>query len=278
MTSSTGLDNGRGGTSPDQTPSAELRSYLRRLAAVLTTEPGIELVGTYLHGSAVLPGPAPGGGLLPGPAPGGLPPWAGDIEVLAVVARSTDAATQARLGATLQAAAIPCPGAGLEMSVITAATAADLGTCPFEVHLNARAGRSRINLGTGHPGDPDLVLRSESCRRDGVAVTGPPPAEIFGPVPRARLLRAVREELDNALERSQTSAAAILNACRALRFATEGVLSTKEDAGAWALHRDPDDEAVRIALSQRRDGIAVTPLPPAASRLVAEAHRALATA
>lgn len=220
------------------------------LAAVLEAELGAGLVGVYLHGSAVL---------------GGFHPVASDVDVLAVIAGPVDAAVQARVGARL-AAAGRCPGSGLEMSVITAATAADLGVCPFEVHLSTGVD-PKVVPGADHAGDPDLVLHVEVCRRAGYAVHGPPPAEVFGLVPRARLLAAVAGEVRWGAGHGSV-AYAVLNACRAERYAVEGVLSSKVAAGQWARARYPQEPVIAEALAQQAGGRHVRPATPEAIRFV----------
>ena len=104
--------------------------YGNRLAAVVDERVGAGgLVGVYVHGSAVL---------------GGFRPERSDVDVLVVVANPVPADRQAALGAALLAAAYPCPGIGLELSVITAATAADLGDCRIRgARRHAGSGRDR---------------------------------------------------------------------------------------------------------------------------------------
>jgi hypothetical protein len=47
---------------------------------------------------------------------------------------------------------------------------------------------------------------------------------------------------------------AVLNACRAWRWAEEGVWSSKTAAGAWARTRTDDGELVEAAAAARADG------------------------
>lgn len=81
-------------------PPAEVVAFAYDLSSTLGAECGSDLVGVYLHGSAVL---------------GGFHPVASDVDVLAVIAKPVDPATPAKLG-TVLAAAGGCPGAGLEMT------------------------------------------------------------------------------------------------------------------------------------------------------------------
>jgi predicted nucleotidyltransferase len=208
----------------------DTRGYGRRLAAAIDG-----LVGLYVHGSLAL---------------GGFRPERSDVDVLAVVEASMSADRQLALGRALLSAAYPCLGTGLEMSVITASTAADLGDCPFEVHV---ATPETVTPGADHPGDPDLVLYAEVCRRSGIVVAGPPAEAVFGQVPRDRLIDSMIAELEWGLS-SAPFEYAVLNACRALLFASDGSLCSKVDGGDWYLGIHAGDPIVTAALARQRGG------------------------
>ncbi len=229
--------------------------YGRRLAAVVDECVGAGvLVGVYVHGSAVL---------------GGFRPERSDVDVLVVIAYPVPPDRQAALGAALLAAAYPCPGIGLELSVITAATAADLGDCPFEVHIGTP---DHVVIGTGHEGDDDLILYAEVCRRSGLAVVGPAPASVFGAVSRPRLVTAMLAELAWGAS-SAPFEYAVLNACRALRFAADGTLRSKVSGGEWYLARHPDKSVVRAALAHQRGDDVPEPSRDDVTAFVAAAQR-----
>jgi pimeloyl-ACP methyl ester carboxylesterase len=61
---------------------------------------------------------------------------------------------------------------------------------------------------------------------------------VFGPVPRERILAAMRSELRWATQHAP-AAYAVLNACRAARYADDGRLVSKLDGGEWYLTRHP---------------------------------------
>lgn len=161
---------------------------------------GYQLVGLYLHGSAVL---------------GGFRPGSSDLDVLAVVAEPMDVTSQQSLGEALVDAARDCPATGLEMSIVTVATARDAGHCPFEVHVCTVPGDESIQAGAGHPGDPDLILHLEVSRRHGLAVLGASPRSVIAPISPERLREAILDELEWGVEHAPLSYA-ILNACRSL--------------------------------------------------------------
>jgi hypothetical protein len=236
-------------TGPALTPP-DVLDYVGDLSATLSAlRP--DLVSVYLHGSAVL---------------GGFRPTSSDVDVLAVIAEPGPVATQHAMGEALVTTG-QCPGAGLEMSVITAATAYLPGDCRFEVHVNTTRKPPAITTGTGRPGDPDLVLHCAVCRDHALAILGPQPRRVFGPIPRDRVLTAMTSELQWGLSNAPM-ATVVLNACRALRYAEHDVLCSKLGGGEWYLARHPDDSVVIYALDAQRNDQPL-PITPEAARFVA---------
>jgi hypothetical protein len=150
------------------------------------------------------------------------------------------------------------------MSVITTATAAVLGDCQYEVHVNTTGERTVIVPGAEQAGDPDLVLHCAACRQHAVTVVGTPAGEVFGPIPRDRVLEAMLAELRWRLHHAST-AYAVLNACRAARFAEEGRLCSKVDGGEWYLARHGHLPVVKAALDAQRNGQQAPPIDDATS-------------
>lgn len=242
---------------PAETPP-DVTEFTTRLASALTTELGDDLVGVYLHGSAAL---------------GGYVPNVSDIDLLAVIAHPRHRRSQQRLGELLQHHAYPCPGVGLEASVITAATAHSLDNCPFEVHVTTEPDHHKLVCGARHRSDPDLILHVAVCREHGIAIAGPPPTVVFGPVPRHRILPALLHELDWAKQHG-TEAYAVLNACRAWRYAATSDFVSKIEAGDWATAQGAPD-IVTDALDQQRSGHHHKTPSPAARAFVEDIEQRL---
>ncbi|WP_189544470.1 aminoglycoside adenylyltransferase domain-containing protein [Streptomyces gelaticus] len=222
---------------PDGLVPSDVVRYVAEVSAALAcVRP--DLIGVYVHGSAVL---------------GGFRAARSDVDVLAVVAEPGTEVDQHAMGEAVVKTAAQCPGTGLEMSVITAATAAGLDSCPFEVHIRASATERLIIPGINHAGDTDLVLHCAVCRAHALAVYGPPAAEVFGPVPADRVGASMVSELQWALDHANTTYA-VLNACRALRFADDGQLCSKLDGGEWYLARHGANAVVAAAIAHQRDG------------------------
>ena len=67
----------------------------------------------------------------------------------------------------------------------------------------------------------------------GIAISGPPPTEVFLAPSRRSVLNYLVRELDDAL--GGPFAYAVLNACRAWRYVERGDLVSKIAGGTWAL-------------------------------------------
>jgi hypothetical protein len=226
-------------------------AYLAAVAGGLERVLGPALVGAYLHGSLAL---------------GGWSASQSDVDLLAVASRPLSQREKQVIAARLQHPSLRCPGAGLELSLVTAAVAADPPWLPpFELHVSTGREIKAVD-GSSEPGDPDLVLAFAVCRRAGAAVAGPPPAEVFAEPPRAWLLERSAEELRWALEHQVPFAYRVLTACRAWRLLDEDVLDSKVGAGEWARPLLADPAVVDAALAAQR-GLA--PMPGTAADLAA---------
>jgi streptomycin 3"-adenylyltransferase len=185
---------------------------------VLRDALGPALIGVYLHGSAAL---------------GDYDPARSDIDVLAVCAATLEAGERARLGAALGREGLPCPArAGLEFSLVTQAAARDPSrTPPYELHGWDEHGHVRHG---DDRGDPDIPLHFAVVRQVGLAVCGPPPADVVRDVPRDELIGLAADELDWTVAQASPSTQ-VLTACRAWALSADGRFRSKRDAAEWAL-------------------------------------------
>lgn len=215
-----------------------LRRYVGTLATALAGALGPRLVGAYLHGSAVL---------------GGFDAGRSDVDVLVVCDRPLAAAERYAVAAGVTRP--PCPARGLELSVVTLATTRHPTARPaYELHVTTAPDDAKVVDGHRHSGDPDLVLHFAVCRTAGRLVgSGPPAREVFAPVHDALLRAQLAGELRWGSEHA-AGEYAVLNACRAWRFAVDGALVSKIDGGRWALDRvpGPERDLVRTALDRQR--------------------------
>lgn len=216
----------------------DVMRYGRALAAALSQVLGDQLVGVYLHGSAVL---------------GDFTPRRSDVDILAVSSGPLSDAARDDLRGALSPSALHCPGRGLEFSIVARRSLRDVGPAPpFELHVatETESGTERFVDGHARPGDTDLVMHYAVLTAHGVAVTGAPAPEVFPEVPRPLLLDALRRELDWAIENASPTYQ-VLNAARAWRFAEENVICSKTEGGEWARHRLRDARVVEEALAHR---------------------------
>ena len=216
--------------------------YVAALAAEFATLFEDELVGVYLHGSAVL---------------GGYNPSKSDIDILVVVTNATlvDFTATANRIKKIQ----PCPATGLELSIVTQQAAAHPTAKPkFLLHITTAPHDSKAIDGTNHEGDPDLVLHFAVCNTHGRLVgDGRAAREVFGLdniLVKAQLL----EELSWGTENAEGEYA-VLNACRAWRYFEDGSLVSKVEGGRWALEivswreREVVKEAMERQVGGKRD-------------------------
>ncbi|MBO0880851.1 MAG: DUF4111 domain-containing protein [Mycobacterium sp.] len=78
-------------------------------------------------------------------------------------------------------------------------------------------------------------------------------ADVFGPLSEDLVLAQLSTELYWSANH-RPNEYAVLNACRAWRFAVDGAIVSKVDGGRWALDRvpDPDHALIEHALDHQR--------------------------
>ena len=190
---------------------------------------------------------------------GGWRPDRSDIDVLVLVDRPLTSAEKALLADAWSEESLPCPGVGLELSVVRReAVLRPTSRPPFELHVTTAAHDRKVVDGAGHPGDPDLVLHFAVCHRLGFT--------LFPEVPRPLVVAQLCDELEWAVARAPTTYA-VLNACRAWRYAVDGSLVSKVEGGHWAEERlaEPELALVRAATALQ-SGESAVPVDASAAR------------
>jgi Aminoglycoside adenylyltransferase, C-terminal domain len=215
----------------------KLDDYLRELARRASETIGANLRGLYVHGSAAM---------------GSFIPTRSDVDVLAVTQESLPTTAKLAVISALRQAALPCPGVGLEMSIVTVgSTSTSSSYPPFELHI--ATAEDTVVDGADSQGDADLIAHFAMAREHGIALLGPPAKDLFPPVDRARLLRSLADDLSWAIDRGR-SGYAVLNACRALRLARQSKLCSKPDGATWALAEGIGDPALIAAAVRHQSG------------------------
>ncbi len=95
------------------------------------------------------------------------------------------------------------------------------------------------------------VIDRAIAHRSGVAICGPPPAEVFADVSRRALLDAMIESMRWHRAHEEEKLHSVLNATRAWRFADEDVLGSKLKGAAWARERWSNSEVIDAAIDLR---------------------------
>jgi Domain of unknown function (DUF4111) len=212
--------------------------YLADLVAIADRILGDSLVGVYAVNSAAR------GNYLPGRS---------DLDVAVVVTASLDLTTKHRLADALRHRSLLCPAPRLELVVYRRAVAAAPGATPaFELNLNT--GPAIADHLTTDPADEpahwfvlDLAAASEAA----LALVGPLPDEVFGPVPRPVALDALLASRAWHAAHDDVAPNRVLNDCRAWRYVVESRWSTKAEAAEWAIGAGGDAELIGQALALR---------------------------
>lgn len=217
---------------------ADVAAFGDRIVEVMRSHLGADLVGAWYVGSVAL------GGYVPGES---------DLDVAAVCADLVPTEIRHALVESLSAITSTCPARGLELSLyrrdVAAAVPDDAG---FEINVNGgpRMERSVRVTPEGQPGFWYVLDRAIAHRR-GVAITGPPAAEVFADAPRAQLLRAMQESMRWHRAHERATLYSVLNAARAWRFAVEDVLGSKLEGARWARERWREPSLIDAAVDLR---------------------------
>ncbi|MGW0732454.1 aminoglycoside adenylyltransferase family protein [Streptomyces sp. NPDC002851] len=198
-----------------------------------------ELLGIYLHGSAVL---------------GGLKP-ASDLDILAVTRRSLDDRKRhALLKGLLEVSGLTATVRPVELTVVVQSEVCPWRFPPTGDFLYGEWLRAELQTsGPPHPSPmPDLALVLTMTLAGDHPLTGPPPAELLGPVPHVDLVRAsvagIAELLDDLADDTRN---VLLTLARAWTTLATGEIQSKDAAADWALAQLPPEH--RPVLEHARD-------------------------
>jgi hypothetical protein len=208
--------------------------YTDAIRALLRSELGEELVGIYLYGSA---------------ADGSFIAGHSDVDLIVVTRGRLPVEQVRRLLEALRG--VPSPGTirGLDLWVVPLESARKPCATPrFECWLLTSVDVELAPEGADE-GDARLVLLYAMCRDHGVALIGPAPRRVFGPIKRDWLVEAMLVDLALA---GAAGWYRVLNACRTLHFIERGTMCGKTEGAAWAHPRVQDSELIDDALEWRR--------------------------
>jgi hypothetical protein len=245
-----------------------LRPYLDELVGRTRAVLGGDLLGIYAAGSVALDAYEHG---------------RSDVDVAAVTHVSVARETRRRLVEALRHEALPCPARVLEF-VLYPASATRRPTAGAGLDLNLNTGSLTALHASFDAADEHahwFVIDRSILGKRGVALTGPPAAEVFAPLPPAVVLAALaaglRWHAESTIPRPDD---AVLNACRSLRYLADATWTSKREAGQWALAHLEERPLVRAALAARTDAAELAPAEVSAflGRTLAAAEAAAAQA
>jgi hypothetical protein len=216
------------------------RAYLAELVERVRSVLGPSLKGVYAGGSLAL---------------GGYESPRSDLDVAVVVDRPLEREEKDTLVRELRHEAFPCPARGLELVVYTeAAVRRPSADAAFELNLNTGRGMDFRADFEPVPGELHwFALDRGVLHEHGIALAGPPAADVFADPGPELLVPLLAETLRWCLANG-ARAEAVLAACRALRYAEDGVWASKASAARWAESRVDDGELVAQALRARAAG------------------------
>ena len=210
------------------------RAAVGRLRRLL----GEELMGAWLIGSGAL---------------GGAVAEQSDVDLVAVCVHAPSAERIQQLVSALAEETMAWPLRGLEFVLYPRAAVATPSPTPqFALNLNVGP-RMPLHRSTEPAAEPAhwFVIDLAILREHGVALFGPPARELVASIPRRWLLDALGDGLAWHAANEPVLHQSVLNAARAWRYAVEGVWSSKDAAGGWALARTADPALVQTALAVR---------------------------
>jgi streptomycin 3"-adenylyltransferase len=215
------------------------REQLNRVQAILGEVLGPNLVGAYLHGST---------------ATGRLRPRS-DLDVLAVSRRPTTRAEKERLVRGLFVVSSPTDAAGpLRPIELTIAVESEIRPWRYPPRVDFLYGewlRGELAAGNLEPREaasPDLAPLITMVLQANRAVLGPPPADVFDPVPAGDLRRAVVAGIDGLLaDLVDDTRNVILTLARIWLTVATGEVGSKDAAADWVLPRLPEEHRAVLA-------------------------------
>ncbi|MET7703030.1 aminoglycoside adenylyltransferase family protein [Streptomyces sp. NPDC005485] len=213
-------------------------NQLQQVVALVDGVLGQDVIGTYLHGSSVL------GGLRP----------ASDLDVLVVSRRRMDERVRrALLDGLLGISGSPHKARPIELTVVVQSEVQPWRYPPTGDFLYGEWLRAQYEAGVVPQPKPmpDLALLIAMALTGDHSLTGPRPAQVLDPVPRADLVRASVVGIPGLLEDlDRDTRNVLLTFARIWTTLATGRIKSKDAAADWALAQLPPEH--RAALEHAR--------------------------
>ena len=199
---------------------------------------GENLVGVYLHGSAVM---------------GCFNPAKSDLDFIVVIDHSmTDETKRAYMNMVLALNA-DAPAKGIEMSIVLRSVCKPfVYPTPFELHFSER----HIKWYSENPTDyvqkmngtdKDLAAHFTVIRERGKCLWGASVPDVFAEVPSADYMDSLWEDICDAPDEIENNTMyLVLNLTRVMAYKKDGLILSKKEGGEWALKNLPEEFALVI--------------------------------
>ena len=221
-----------------------------RVAQLFTEESkrilGDNLVGVYLHGSAVM------GCFIPGKS---------DVDLLVVVKEEpTDTVKRAFMDMVVSLNETG-PAKGIEMSIVERSVCKPfVYPTPFvlhfsKMHLDRYRNDPEDYIAKMKGTDRDLAAHITVIRARGVCLCGAPIDEVFGEIPKQDYMDSLWYDIADAEDDiAEDTMYLTLNLARVLAFLQDGSVLSKKEGGEWGLKNLPEKYhgLLREALSEYR--------------------------
>jgi predicted nucleotidyltransferase len=215
---------------------------MQRILALLDQVLGNQLLGAYLHGSAVL---------------GGLRPTS-DLDVLVVSGRRmSEVERRSLVDGLLEVSgqrASRGPGRAVELSVVVSGDIKPWRYPPQQEFLYGEWLRDMYEQGVTPRLEvaPDLSVLITMVLQGDAALVGPPPAQLLDPVPPEDLIRGATVGIPQLLEEIESDTRnVLLTLARIWMTVATGEIRSKDAAADWALEHIPPRH--RVVLARARD-------------------------
>lgn len=208
----------------------EQQVVLDRLTSLLKDELEGSLTGIYLHGSMAM---------------GCFHPAQSDIDILVVVKARQSIACYKKIANKLMALEEAFNLVkGFELSVVLETYAAHfIYPTPFEFHYSSDH-REKYSTDDryfcGGLDDPDLAAHFVVLYDRGIVLFGDPIKQVFNPIDSQYYMESIKLDVDGAIQGiTENPVYYVLNLARVLLYVKEGNISSKKEAGEWALNELP---------------------------------------
>lgn len=226
-----------------------IECFVRQNQSVL----GENLVGVYLHGSAVM---------------GCFNPKKSDLDFIVVVKDDLSAAVKRQYMDMVVALNEQAPAKGIELSVVRETVCRPfVYPTPFVLHFSA----AHLNWYQSNPADyvnkmngtdKDLAAHFTILYHRGKTLCGKEIRAVFSEVDPADYLDSIQGDVENAVEEITEHPMYItLNLCRVLAYQKEHLILSKQEGGLWGLANLPAKYTTLLsdALAEYRGGASMKP-------------------